>query len=349
MSEIFSGADAERLAELVDVVWGRDDPMPLDEFDGRAAGSARRRHRRLALRPRSGPGRRASGRSSPSGAGGRRRSTTPMLRATGHPGALGCAGVRGGRRGDGARARARVQPGSRGRGSSDARRRRALPEQRRHARHLSPVPASASASSASGTSVGSSAGCSSPSRCELHAYDPWLTDAYSARRGRRAHRSRRAPRDLARSCSCSRRRRARTDALLSRELLELVPADAVLVLVSRAHVVDFDALTELVLAGRFRAAIDVYPSEPLAAEHPIRGARAPCSRRIGPGSTKEALREIGTPRRGRPRRDRQGAAAAPAAGRRAGAREPVRQDDHPHDSANGRSPDLTACFGRPPR
>ena len=52
-------------------------------------------------------------------------------------------------------------------------------------------------------------------------------------------------------------------ALLSRELLELVQADAVLVLVSRAHVVDFDALTELVLGGRFRAAIDVFPEEPL--------------------------------------------------------------------------------------
>ena len=39
MSEIFSGVDAERLAELVNVVWGRDDPMPLDEFEAALPGT----------------------------------------------------------------------------------------------------------------------------------------------------------------------------------------------------------------------------------------------------------------------------------------------------------------------
>ena len=34
---------------------------------------------------------------------------------------------------------------------------------------------------------------------------------------------------------------------------------------SRAGVVDFDALVELVAAGRFRAATDVWPEEPLPA------------------------------------------------------------------------------------
>ena len=29
---IFSSAEATRLRTLVDVIWGRDDPMPLDEF-----------------------------------------------------------------------------------------------------------------------------------------------------------------------------------------------------------------------------------------------------------------------------------------------------------------------------
>ena len=73
-------------------------------------------------------------------------------------------------------------------------------------------------------------------------------------------------------------------ALLSRELLELLAPDTVLVLVSRAHVVDFDALTELVLAGRFRAAIDVYPTEPLAPRSSDpRRPRASSCRRTGPG------------------------------------------------------------------
>ena len=31
MAEIFSSADLERLHRLVEVVWGRDEPMPLDK------------------------------------------------------------------------------------------------------------------------------------------------------------------------------------------------------------------------------------------------------------------------------------------------------------------------------
>ncbi len=42
------------------------------------------------------------------------------------------------------------------------------------------------------------------------------------------------------------------------------------VLLSRAGVVDFDALMEAVKSGHIRAASDVYPQEPLAADHPVR-------------------------------------------------------------------------------
>ena len=48
----------------------------------------------------------------------------------------------------------------------------------------------------------------------------------------------------------------------------LARRNAVLVLISRAHLVDFEALTELVLEGRFKAAIDVFPAEPLPPDHP---------------------------------------------------------------------------------
>ena len=48
-------------------------------------------------------------------------------------------------------------------------------------------------------------------------------------------------------------------AMLSRELLELIQPNAVLILASRAHVIDFDAATEMVLAGRFKLATDVFP------------------------------------------------------------------------------------------
>ena len=82
--------------------------------------------------------------------------------------------------------------------------------------------------------------------------------------------------------------------MLSRERLELLRPGSVLVLVSRAHVVDFDALTELVLAGRFKAGIDVFPTEPLEPEHPIRQAPGAVLSAHRAGPLEEALLDIGT-------------------------------------------------------
>ncbi|MDQ3671042.1 MAG: hydroxyacid dehydrogenase [Actinomycetota bacterium] len=132
-----------------------------------------------------------------------------------------------------------------------------------------------------------------PFGCELCAYDPWLTEAYL--RDERVE-----PVTLAHLLETSRivfvlaTPTSENQALLSRELLELVRPDAVLVLVSRAHVVDFEALTELVVAGRFRAAIDVFPEEPLDPEHPIRTAPGAVLSPHRAGLVQEALWEIGT-------------------------------------------------------
>jgi phosphoglycerate dehydrogenase-like enzyme len=132
-----------------------------------------------------------------------------------------------------------------------------------------------------------------PFGCELCAYDPWLNNAY-LRDERVEPMSLRQLMGTARVIFVLATPTSENETLLSRELLELVRADAVLVLASRAHVVDFEALTELVLAGRFRAAIDVYPSEPLDAAHPIRGASGAVLSPHRAGLTKEALWEIGT-------------------------------------------------------
>jgi len=58
-------------------------------------------------------------------------------------------------------------------------------------------------------------------------------------------------------------------------------------------VVDFDALTELVTAGRFRAAIDVFPQEPLPLDHPIRQAPNVILSAHLAGSVPKDLRNIG--------------------------------------------------------
>ena len=60
--------------------------------------------------------------------------------------------------------------------------------------------------------------------------------------------------------------------LVGERELSLLRDGANLHLISRAHLVDFDALTREVLSGRIRAAIDVFPSEPLQGDHPIRQA-----------------------------------------------------------------------------
>jgi phosphoglycerate dehydrogenase-like enzyme len=59
-------------------------------------------------------------------------------------------------------------------------------------------------------------------------------------------------------------------AMLDQGKLDLMRKGACLVLVSRAVLVDFDALTRKLAAGDIRAAVDVFPEEPLAQNHPIR-------------------------------------------------------------------------------
>jgi phosphoglycerate dehydrogenase-like enzyme len=86
---------------------------------------------------------------------------------------------------------------------------------------------------------------------------------------------------------------AENRGLVDERLLGLLSPDAVLVLVSRAHLVDFAALTRFVLAGRFRAAIDVYPQEPLPPDHPIRRADGAVLTAHLAGAVPEALRGIG--------------------------------------------------------
>lgn len=60
-------------------------------------------------------------------------------------------------------------------------------------------------------------------------------------------------------------------AMLGHEELNLIQKGAVFVLASRASLVDFDALTEILKSGRFSAAIDVFPEEPFPRNHPLRG------------------------------------------------------------------------------
>ncbi len=131
-----------------------------------------------------------------------------------------------------------------------------------------------------------------PFGCPISVYDPWLAPGYLRSQGVE-------PVELEPLLERSRvifvlsAPTTKNQAMLSKELLQRISPGAVLVLVSRAHVVDFDALTELVLQGRFKAAIDVFPEEPLAADHPIRRAEGAVLSAHRAGSVPEGLWEIG--------------------------------------------------------
>ncbi len=82
-------------------------------------------------------------------------------------------------------------------------------------------------------------------------------------------------------------------AMITRALMERLPAESVLVLVSRAHVVDYAALTDLVVAGRFKAGIDVHDPEPLPSGHAMRQARHAVLTAHIAGSTVEGMHALG--------------------------------------------------------
>ena len=81
--------------------------------------------------------------------------------------------------------------------------------------------------------------------------------------------------------------------LVSRELMEILQPSQTLAVISRAHLVDFEAMTDLVLDGRFRVAIDVFPEEPFDPDHRIRQARHAVFSAHRAGAIPEALLEIG--------------------------------------------------------
>jgi phosphoglycerate dehydrogenase-like enzyme len=83
------------------------------------------------------------------------------------------------------------------------------------------------------------------------------------------------------------------EGFLGRAELEQIRPGSVFLLMSRAGVVDFGALTELVAAGRFRAATDVFPEEPVAPDDPVRSLDGMLLSPHRAGGMREAFLEIG--------------------------------------------------------
>lgn len=131
-----------------------------------------------------------------------------------------------------------------------------------------------------------------PFRCPIHVYDPWLPDYLLRKHGVEP-----APLDElladSRVIFVFAGVTSENQGFLGRRELELVRPGSVFLLMSRAAVVDFAAFVELVRAGRFRAATDVFPEEPVAAGDPVRNIEGLLLSAHRTGGMPEAFHDIG--------------------------------------------------------
>jgi phosphoglycerate dehydrogenase-like enzyme len=131
-----------------------------------------------------------------------------------------------------------------------------------------------------------------PFRATVRVYDPWLPDSVVDQAGG-------FPSSLPELLSSSQivfvlaTVTAESEHLLGGEQLDLLPPAARLVLVSRAPVVDYDALLDRVEAGRLLAGIDVWPDEPVAADYRARHLDGLVLSAHRAGGVPQAFLEIG--------------------------------------------------------
>ncbi len=86
---------------------------------------------------------------------------------------------------------------------------------------------------------------------------------------------------------------SQNQGFLGRDAFLSMRRGAALVLVSRAGVVDFDALLDVAESGHIRVATDVFPDEPVPAGHRVRRAEHVLLSPHQAGGTREALANIG--------------------------------------------------------
>ena len=110
----------------------------------------------------------------------------------------------------------------------------------------------------------------SPFGCDVLAHDPWLHESVAVDHGIRLT-SLGEVLDRARCIVVAAVPTRENSGLLDASHLARLRDNALLVLISRSHLVDWPALMAELHSGRINAAIDVFPDEPLAAEDPLRG------------------------------------------------------------------------------
>ncbi len=131
-----------------------------------------------------------------------------------------------------------------------------------------------------------------PFNCPIRVYDPWVPDYVLGKYHCQ-------PASLEEVLSTSKfifvfaGVTSENEGFLGREKLALIQKDASFLLMSRAAVVDFPAMLAFVVAGRFRAATDVFPVEPVLPDDPVRNVQELLLSAHRTGGMIGALHDIG--------------------------------------------------------
>lgn len=126
----------------------------------------------------------------------------------------------------------------------------------------------------------------------VRVFDPWLSDAMLAREGLIAT----TLDDVLQSSDVVMVVATVTDEsaeLIKAEHFDRMKQQALFVLMSRAEVVDFEAMLKACESGHIKAATDVFPEEPLAKDHPARLTPNLILSAHRAGALSSALLEIG--------------------------------------------------------
>ena len=131
-----------------------------------------------------------------------------------------------------------------------------------------------------------------PFRCSVKVHDPWLPE-------RELLNNDCTPASLEEVLSTSdavfvfASVTSENQGFLTARELSLIRPGGLFVLMSRAGVVDFDALTAAAQSGHLKVATDVFPEEPFSKEHPIRDLPNVILSAHRSGGIQEAFTEIG--------------------------------------------------------
>lgn len=131
-----------------------------------------------------------------------------------------------------------------------------------------------------------------PFQAEISAFDPWLPENHLRRLGVEPA----SLDDLLRQSRVIFVVAAITTDnahLLDAEKLSMMQDQAMLILLSRAAIADFDALSKEASSGRLRIATDVFPEEPVATDDPIRKVPGILFSAHRAGALTSALQQIG--------------------------------------------------------